>query len=114
MVAYAPTVPTRAGVVSAGVAVTASDTIPLSAIGALGCILEITNAGGSPDVMAISDASLTRSGAAAAALTPTVTNATARDFLITPDMADPTTGNVTVTHSFITSVTYKLRPRTPA
>lgn len=113
MVAYAPTVPTRAGVLSSGVAVTATDTIPLSAIGPLGSILEITNAGGSPDAMTISDASVTRSGAAAAALAPTVTNATARAFVITPDMADPTTGNISITHSFITTVTYKLWPRTP-
>lgn len=109
MAALVAITPVRAGVLSAGAAVAASDTIPSSILGARGALLEIINGNASPDVMAISDATVTSSGAAAAANAPTVTNATSKVFKITPDMADAS-GNVTVTHSVTATVTYKLYP----
>lgn len=109
MAALVAITPVRAGVLSAGAAVSASDTIPSSILGARGALLEIINGNASPDVMAISDATVTSSGAAAAANAPTVTNATSKVFKITPDMADAS-GNVTVTHSVTATVTYKLYP----
>lgn len=110
MAALVATTPTRAGVLSSGAAVAASDTIAAALLGVNGAILEIINGNAAPDVMAISDASLTPSGAAAAALAPTVTNATSKVFLISPRMADPVNGLVTITHSVTTTVTYKLYP----
>lgn len=95
---------------SAGAAVAASDTIAAALLGVRGAYLEILNGNASPDVMSISDASLTATGAAAAANAPTVTNATNKTFYIAPSQADPTTGLVTVTHSVTTTVTYKLFP----
>jgi hypothetical protein len=110
MAALTATTPTRAGVVTSGAAVASTDTIALALLGTYGAFLEIINGNASPDSMTISDASTTSSGAAAAALAPSVTNATSKIFKITPSMADPTTGLVTITHSVTTTVTYKLYP----
>jgi len=110
MAALTATTPVRTGVATPGAAVSASDTIAASLLGSLGAFLEILNGGGSPDTMSISDASVTPTGAAAAANGPSVTNGTNKVFLIRPQQADPITGLVTITHSFITSVTYKLYP----
>lgn len=110
MAALTATTPTRAGVVTSGSAVAASDTISATILGARGALLEIINGNASPDSMTISDATVTTSGAVATALAPSVTNATSKVFKITPDMADPTSGNVTVTHSVTSTVTYKLYP----
>lgn len=110
MGALAPTTPTRTGTAVTGAAVAASDTIAVSVLGSNGAILEILNGGGSPDSMTISDASSTPTGAAATSNAPSVTNGTNKVFTIHPRQADPTTGLVTITHSFITSVTYKLYP----
>src|SRR5258705_7219597 len=110
MSALVPTVPTRAGVVTTGAAVAASDTVAVALLGATGAYLEIINGNAAPDVMTISDASVTPTGAAAAANGPTVANATAKVFFISPRTADPTTGLVTITHSVTTTVTYKLYP----
>lgn len=102
--------PTRAGALSAGAAVAASDTIALALLGSFGAYLEIINGNASPDVMSISDASTTATGAAAAANAPTVANGTSRVFKITPQMADPVSQQVTITHSVTATVTYKLYP----
>lgn len=110
MAALTAVTPIRGGVLTPGAAVASSDTIALSVLGARGVYLEILNGNASSDSMTISDASITSSGAAAAALAPTVVNATNRIFKITPDMADPVTGLVTVTHSVTATVTYKLYP----
>jgi len=104
------TTPTRAGVATAGAAVAASDKITAAVLGSRGCILEINNGGGVVDNMTISDASVTPSGAAAAALAPSVANGASKVFEITPKMADAN-GEVTITHSSIATVTYKLYPR---
>jgi hypothetical protein len=110
MAALTATTPNRAGVVTAGGPVAASDTIAGGILGSRGALLEIINGNASPDSMTISDATVTTSGAAAAALAPSVTNATSKIFKITPDMADLVTGNVTVTHTVTATVTYKLYP----
>lgn len=110
MGALTATTPTRAGTASPGAAVASTDTIAVALLGSFGAILEILNGGGSSDSMTISDASSTPTGAAAAANAPSVANGTNKVFLVLPRMADPTTGLVTITHSFITSVTYKLYP----
>lgn len=103
------TTPTRAGVVVTGAAVSASDKIPASVIGARGCIYKCINGNASPNAMTISDSSTTLTGAAAAANAPSVANGTSKAFLITPAMADAN-GDVTITNSVTATVTYELYP----
>lgn len=111
MGALALTLPARGGTVTAGAAVASTDTIARNVLGSRGVLLEIINGNASPDVMSISDASVTPSEAAAAALAPTVTNATSKIFKLLPSMADPITGLITITHSVTATVTYKMYPR---
>jgi hypothetical protein len=110
MGALSATTPTRTGTVTSGAAVAASDTIASTLLGTNGCFLEIINGNASSDTVAISDASTTSTGAAATAGGGSVTNATSKIFKIFPQQADTSTGNVTVTHSVTTTVTYKLYP----
>jgi hypothetical protein len=110
MAALSATTPTRAGTVTSGAAVAASDTIARTLLGARGAYLEVINGNASPDTVAISDTSVSNTGAAATAGGGSVTNATSKIFFIHPQQADPSTGNVTVTHSVTSTVTYKLYP----
>lgn len=110
MGALSATIPSRAGTVTAGAAVSASDTISTALLGNRGCYLEIINGNAASDNMTISDPTVTPSGAPAAANAPTVVNATSKIFRIMPQQADPITNNVTVTHSITATVTYKLYP----
>lgn len=110
MGALSATTPSRTGVATSGAAVAASDTIPTTLLGQRGAFLEIINGNASPDSMTISDATVTPSGAAAAANAPSVTNGTSKIFKIVPQQADPVSGNVTITHSVTATVTYKLYP----
>jgi hypothetical protein len=108
-----PIVPTRTGALSAGAAVAASDVIPAAVLGARGAYLEIINGGGSVDNITITDFGTTPalSPLPANAYGQTVANGTSKSFLILPAQGDPANGGqVVVTHSFITSVTYKLTP----
>lgn len=106
----AATTPNRAGVATPGAAVAASDTIAVALLGTYGAFLEILNGNAATDNVTISDASTTSSGAAAAALAPSLPTGTNKVFKITRDMADPNSGQVTITHSVTPSVTYKLYP----
>lgn len=111
MATLTATVPTRAGTLSPGAAVAASDVITAALIGSKGCLLEILNGNASPDSMTIQDFSNTVTGAAATALAPSVTNATNKVFIIKPEQGDPANnGQVVVTHSVTATVTYKLYP----
>jgi hypothetical protein len=103
--------PTRAGVLATGAAVAASDTISKAVLGNRGVILEIINGNASPDTVTVSDASTTPTGAAAAAISTPVPNATTFAFKVLPEQADPVTGLVTITHSVTTTVTYRMYPR---
>lgn len=110
--------PTNSGTVTAGAAVSGTDTIATSVMGSLGVYLLITNAGGSPDTVQISDAGLTpagnplsaNAGANGAFVADTLTNGTSQIYVVRPAQADPTTNLVTVKHSFTTSVTYQMWP----
>lgn len=110
MAALSAITPDRDGTTAAPGNVAASDTISVSIMGPVGCYLEIINGNASDDNMTISDATTTKSGAAAAANAPTVTAGTSKVFLILRDQAVTSTGLVTVTHSVTTTVTYKLFP----
>jgi hypothetical protein len=102
--------PTAAGATYAGAAVAASDTIAVADLGSLGAYLIVINGGGSSDTVAISDSGSTPAGNAGTSSGGSVTNATSKVFYIHPKAANPSTGVVTVTHSFTTSVTYVLLP----
>jgi hypothetical protein len=104
------TVPTAAGVAWTPAAVSASDTISQSQLGTAGCWLVIINGGGSPDTVGRSDAGFTPAAGSAAAFTNSVTNGTSEVMFIPAKAADLSTGLVTITHSFTTSVTYVLLP----
>lgn len=110
MAALTATTPTNTGATTSGLAVGSTDTIARSVMGPKGVYLEIINGNASPDAMTISDASTTPTGAAAAANAPSVTNGASKIFHIKPDQVNPATGLVTITHSVITTVTYKLYP----
>lgn len=107
--------PTNTGTVTAGAAVTATDTIAQSIMGPLGLYLYITNTSGSNDVVTISDAGLTPAGnpLATGSITDTIATATGQIYIIRPSQANPATNLVTVTHSNIgggTTVLYQLWP----
>lgn len=110
MAALAATTPTRAGTVSAGAAVAASDTIAASIVGSKGCLLEIINGNASPDSMTISDAGSSPAGTPVTSYAASVTNATAKVFFISPKQVDSSAQTVTITHSVTSTVTYKLYP----
>lgn len=110
MAALSATTPTRTGTTVAGAAVASSDTIAASILGSNGAYLEILNGNASPDSMTISDAGSTPAGTAPGTFAVSVTNATNKIFFLSPRLADPITGLVTVTHSVTATVTYKLYP----
>jgi|SRR5262245_5717658 len=113
MATLTPTVPARAGTVTAGAAVASSDVIPASVLGARGALLEINNGNASPDNVTVADFGTTPAGSPLSgnSIAKTVTNATSQIFLIVPSQGDPANaGQVVITHSVTASVTYKLYP----
>jgi hypothetical protein len=112
MAALAATTPTNSGVVIAGAAVAASDTIDRAVMGSKGCYLEIINGNASPDTVTISDNGLTPAGngLTGSTISVSVTNGTSKVFLIRPDSVNPATNLVTITHTTTATVTYKLYP----
>lgn len=110
MAALTAVVPTAVGTPYVPAAVSASDTINQTQLGNLGAYLLVINGGGSPDTVAISDSGVTPAGNAGTASGSAVTNGTNEAFYINPRAVNATTGNVTVTHSFTTSVTCILLP----
>jgi hypothetical protein len=110
MAALAATTPTAAGVAWTPAAVSASDTISSSILGTRGAYLVVINGGGSSDTVTVSDSGLTPAGNVATAGTNAVANGTTEAMFISPRAVNPSTGVVTVTHSFTTSVTYVLLP----
>ncbi|WP_078651922.1 hypothetical protein, partial [Streptomyces xylophagus] len=110
MAAMSPTVPTAAGVAWSPAAVSSSDTISASILGSRGAYLVVINGGGSPDNVTISDSGFTPAGNAASTSANAVANGTTEVMFISPKRVNPSTGLVTVAHSFTTSVTYVLIP----
>ncbi|MFC6017799.1 hypothetical protein ACFP2T_16480 [Plantactinospora solaniradicis] len=91
-------------------AVSSSDTIASSILGTLGAYLVVINAGGSPDNVTVSDSGFTPAANPASTSANAVANGTTEVMYISPKAVNPSTGVVTVTHSFTTSVTYVLLP----
>lgn len=109
MATLTATVPTRAGVASPGNNVAATDTVPASALGVNGALLEILNGNAGVDNMTISDAGASPAGTPVTSYAPTVAAGTNKTFKLSPKQADAN-GNITITHSVQTTVTYKLYP----
>lgn len=86
-------------------AVSASDTINVDP---RGLVLEVINGGGSPDTVTVVDPGTTAAGSTANNPSTSVVNGTRREFLLVPQFAN-SSGIITVTHSFTTSVTYNLK-----
>lgn len=112
MAALTAIIPANAGTASTGAAVASSDTVARTVMGPRGAYLDIINAGGSVDNITISDPGSTPAGNALAGgtIAGSVTNGTSKVFYLRPEQCDPSTNVVTITHSFITTVTYKLFP----
>lgn len=110
MAALTATQPVAAGVAWTPAAVSASDTITAAQLGTLGAYLVVINGGGSPDTVGYTDGSSTPGGSAAAAYTNSVTNGTSEVMYLSPRLVNLATQLLTITHSFITSVTYVLLP----
>ena len=88
-------------------AVNASDTITPDT----GLFLHVKNGGASPDNVTITDSSTTPGGSAASNPVIAVPAGAERMILIQPAYVNPVTGVITVTHSFLTSVTSALIKR---
>lgn len=110
MAALTATQPAAAGTTWTPAAVASSDTVSAAYLGTNGAYLLIINGGGSSDTVAISDSGLTPAGNAGSSSGGAVANGTSKIFYISPRAVNPSTGVVTVTHSFTTSVTYVLLP----
>jgi hypothetical protein len=110
MAALTATTPVAAGTTWTPAAVASSDTISATQLGAYGAYLLVINGGGSSDTVAISDSGSTPAGNAGTSSGGAVTNGTSKIFYISPRAVNVSTGLVTVTHSFTTSVTYVLLP----
>lgn len=110
MAALTAFTPLVTGVVNAGAAVAASDTVDASILGQRGAYYEVINGNASPDTVTIKDFGSTAAGNSLTSnqYTVSVTNATSKIIHLKPSMVDPTTGLVTITHSVTTTVTYKL------
>jgi hypothetical protein len=112
MAALSAIAPSNSGTASTGAAVASSDTIAQSIMGSRGCFLDIINAGGSTDNITISDAGSTPAGnpLTGGTIAGSVGAGASKVFYVRPEQVTPATGLVTVTHSFTTTVTYKLYP----
>jgi hypothetical protein len=99
------TTPTPTGAVYTTQSVSASDTIPASALGARGCLLFVINGGGSPDSVGVVDGSNSPAGNLGQTLTNSVTNGTTEIMFIPQATVNLATQVTTITHTFTTSVT---------
>lgn len=86
-------------------AVSASDTINADP---RGVILEVINGGASPDTVTVVDPGLTAAGSSATNPSASVAAGARREFFLGPQFQN-SSGIITVTHSFTTSVTYNLK-----
>ena len=94
---------TKAGVTPSYAAVSASDTITVDS---QGIFLHVKNAGGSSDTVTLNDSGLTPGGSTGASPTISVAATTGDKMIYIPvSFANPSTGQVTISHSFTTSVT---------
>lgn len=97
---------TKAGITPSYAAVSASDTLTADSVG---MFLHVKNAGGTADTVTFDDAGTTPGGNSPTDPTVTVPITTGDKMIyIVPSYVNPATGLITVSHSFITSVTCAL------
>lgn len=110
MAAITPSTVTKDGLLAAPLPVAASDTISgdLIPVGSPGLILRVINGGGSPDNVTISDGGATPQGNPGTVTPIAVAAGTTKTILITRNNI-AASNLVTITHSFITTVTYELQ-----
>lgn len=111
MAALTLTTPARTGALVTSRAVTVSDTVARSVLGSRGVTLTIINGNAATNTVTISDDSTTADGAPAAAISVAVAPSTSQAFKIIPAQCNPTSSNVTITNSVITTVTYQMTTR---
>jgi len=110
MAALTMSVPTSGGTAVTINTASASDTVNISQLGAQGCNLIAVTAG-TINTITISDSSLTPGASNPATVTGVATVATgAKAFYISPQQVNLGTGNVTITASPATALTYYLLP----
>lgn len=99
-----------AGIVPSAVAVGSTDTIAANQFGTTGVMLRVINAGASPDVVTITDPTLT-TGMGSAATNPTVsvTNGTSKEIFIPTGAINSSTQVATVAHSLTAGVTCEVK-----
>lgn len=102
--------PSRGGATVATGSISVADTISRTVLGARGVDLEILNGSGGPITVTVSDATTTRSGGAAAAISTTIADGAGKSFKIIPQQADPSTKLVSITSTSGTTVTYRMTP----
>lgn len=103
--------PARGGVTVTPGSISVADTISRTVLGQKGVDLEIINGSGGTITVTVSDATVTRSGGAAASISTTIANGATKSFKIVPQQADPTTKLVSITSTSGTTVTYRMTPR---
>jgi hypothetical protein len=112
MAALTVITPANTGTASTGAAVAASDTVARTVMGSRGAYLEVINGGASTDSITISDPGSTPAGNALSGgtIAGSVAAGASKVFFIRPEQVDSSTNLVTITHSYTTTVTYKLYP----
>jgi hypothetical protein len=73
-----------------------------------GLIYHVKNGGGSPDTVTVADGGTTGAGNTGQSSTVSVPAGAERVIYVNPQLVNASTGFITVTHSFITSVTAAL------
>jgi len=108
MAALTPSTVTTGGLLASASAVSASDTISGDLVPVGGLIYRVINGGGSPDNVSVSDGGVTPASNPGTVTPVAVTNGTTKSILITQANINRSTNQVTITHSFTTSVTAEL------
>lgn len=100
--------PVFTGVVTAGAAVSSSDTIADANISPNGCILVVINGNVASTNVTVSDPGFSPMGNAGTATAVTVSASTSKAIRIPPSAVNSSTGVATVAFSVTSSVTYQL------
>lgn len=109
MTAITPSTVTKTGLLAAPAPVTASDTIAGDLIPPPGLIYRVINAGAGVDNVSVSDGGTTPAGNPGTVTPVAVANGTTQSILIGRANINLSTGQVTITHSQPTGVTYELQ-----
>lgn len=112
MAALSATQPSNAGTTTTGGTVATTDTVARTVMGPKGAYLEIANGAATVDNITITDPGNTPAGnpLSGGTYSASVAAGASKIFHLRPEQVTSSTGLITITHSVITSVTYKLYP----